>query len=236
VNFRWTPLAAAQRIRNLIFAGVRAEAVGNFKIKNGWKTPKTAKGGQCRWKRTRNPSCCPLWDLTDRNNTTTGQIPRIVEVLEEIHYRISVGGNMGRRSISDELSNEDSTSTSYLAAKAEMEDASATVGRRKYGTAGGPITSHYWPAFSDSELDYRWRGKDSEASVGREGSLKLLIYINKNIRWTIPLFLFLFPCAPADSSFLIAPIELFSVWKQGQLLDSKTIAGEIWKLRSHYKE
>jgi len=89
---------------------------------------------------------------------------------------------MGYRSISDELSNEDSTSTSYLAAKAEMEDASATVGRRKYGTAGGPITSHYWPAFSDSELDYRWRGKDSEASVGREGSLKLLIYINKNIR------------------------------------------------------
>jgi len=69
--------------------------------------------------------------LTDRNNTTTGQIPRIVEVLEEIHYRISVGGNMGRRSISDELSNEDSTSTSYLAAKAEMEDASASIERRK---------------------------------------------------------------------------------------------------------
>jgi len=28
----------------------------------------------------------------------------------------------------------------------------------------------------------RWSGKDGEASVGREGSLKLLIYINKNIR------------------------------------------------------
>jgi len=28
----------------------------------------------------------------------------------------------------------------------------------------------------------RWRGKDGEASVGRERSIKLLIYINKNIR------------------------------------------------------
>jgi len=36
----------------------------------------------------------------------------------------------------------------------------------------------YW----DSELDYRWRGKDGQASVGREGSFELLIYINKNIR------------------------------------------------------
>jgi len=53
----------------------------------------------------------------------------------------------------------------------------------RYGTAGGAITSHYWPAYWDSELGCRWRGKDSEASVGREGSLKLtLIYINKNIR------------------------------------------------------
>jgi len=40
---------------------------------------------------------------------------------------------MGHRSISDELSIEDSTSTSYLTAKAEMEDASASIGRRKYG-------------------------------------------------------------------------------------------------------
>jgi len=44
------------------------------------------------------------------------------------------------------------------------------------------MTSHYWPAYWDSELDYRWRGKNDEAYVGREGSLKLLIYINKNIR------------------------------------------------------
>jgi len=42
------PLAAAQRIRNLIFGGIRAEAVGNLKMKNGRKSPKTAKGGQCR--------------------------------------------------------------------------------------------------------------------------------------------------------------------------------------------
>jgi len=28
----------------------------------------------------------------------------------------------------------------------------------------------------------RWRGKDGEASVGREGSFNLLIYINKNMR------------------------------------------------------
>jgi len=64
VNFRWTALAAAQRIRNLIFDGIRTEAVGNLKMKNGRKT---AKGGQCRWKRSPNPSCCPLlWDLTER--------------------------------------------------------------------------------------------------------------------------------------------------------------------------
>jgi len=40
---------------------------------------------------------------------------------------------MGHRSISDELSIKDSTSTSYLTAKVEMQDAPASVGRRKYG-------------------------------------------------------------------------------------------------------
>jgi len=60
------------------------------------------------------------------------------------------------------------------------------------GPAGGANTSHYQdagrlPAASeelprvpnptlDSELDCRWRGKDGE------GSCKLLIYINTNIR------------------------------------------------------
>jgi len=39
--------------------------------------------------------------------------------------------NMGHRSISDELSIEDSTSTRDLAAKAEMEDAPTSIGRRK---------------------------------------------------------------------------------------------------------
>jgi len=36
--------------------------------------------------------------------------------------------------------------------------------------------------------------------------------------------------------FSIAPIDLFSVGLQAQLLDSTCIAGELWKLRSHYKE
>jgi len=35
---------------------------------------------------------------------------------------------MGHRSISDELCIEDSTSTTYLTAKAEMQDAPASVG------------------------------------------------------------------------------------------------------------
>jgi len=47
-EFRLTPLAARQRIRNLIFGGGRVEAVENLKIKNERKTPKTPKGGQCR--------------------------------------------------------------------------------------------------------------------------------------------------------------------------------------------
>jgi len=153
--------------------------------KNGRKTPKTAKGGQCRRKRTPNPSCCPLlWDLTDRKQYHNGADSRIAEVLKEIHLRIPVGRSMGHRSISDQLPIEDSTSKKNKVAR--------------LGTAGGAITRHYWPAYWDLELDYRWRGKDGEASVGRKGSLKLLIYINKNFRRTFQLFLF---CAPADSSF-----------------------------------
>jgi len=38
---------------------------------------------------------------------------------------------MAHRFISDELSIENSTSTSYLTAKAEMEDALASIGMRK---------------------------------------------------------------------------------------------------------
>jgi len=37
-------------------------------------------------------------------------------------------------------------------------------------------------AYWNSELECRWRGKDGEGTVGREGSFKLLIYINNNIR------------------------------------------------------
>jgi len=66
--------------------------------------------------------------LTDRKQYHSGANP---------HNR-----NMGHRSISDELSIEDSTSTNYLAAKAEMDDAPASIGRRK-GAVGGAITSHY---------------------------------------------------------------------------------------------
>jgi len=40
---------------------------------------------------------------------------------------------MRHRSISDELSIEDSTSTSYLTAKAEMKNAPASIERRNYG-------------------------------------------------------------------------------------------------------
>jgi len=52
------PVAAAQRITNLVFGGVRAKAVRKLKMKNGRKTPYTPAGGQ---------SCCPLlWDSPDR--------------------------------------------------------------------------------------------------------------------------------------------------------------------------
>jgi len=37
-------------------------------------------------------------------------------------------------------------------------------------------------AYWDSELHYRWRGKEGEASVGREGRFKPLFNVNKNIR------------------------------------------------------
>jgi len=59
---------------------------------------------------------------------------------------------VGLRSISDELSIGEppgSTSSNYLAAKAEMEDAPASIGEeiRLLGTAGGAITSHYQEAW-----------------------------------------------------------------------------------------
>jgi len=45
-------------------------------IKNRRKNSKTFAGGQCKWLRTPNPSCCPvLWDFTHRklyhNRTNT---------------------------------------------------------------------------------------------------------------------------------------------------------------------
>jgi len=72
------------------------------------------------------------------SNTTTKQIRRIVAVLEEMRSTRESQWEgicqVGFRSISDELSIEeplDSTSTSYLAAKVEMEDAPASIRRRK---------------------------------------------------------------------------------------------------------
>jgi len=108
-------------------------------------------------------------------------------VSSQIKYLLS-------RTISDKLSigkPHDPTSTSFLAAKADAAcPQPAFIGRRtdflqhqekktpfpiRLSLTQGPI----W----DSELDYRWRGKDFEASVGREGSPKLLIYI---LSFTIP--------------------------------------------------
>jgi len=83
-EFRWTPLAATQRIRNVIFGGVRAKAVWKLKIKNWRKTPKTPAEGQCRWKRTPNPRCWPLlWDFTGRKQYHNRANPDGVDALED---------------------------------------------------------------------------------------------------------------------------------------------------------
>ncbi|XP_037731536.1 uncharacterized protein LOC119562421 [Drosophila subpulchrella] len=100
----------------------------------------------------------------------------------------------------------DLTTTSYLAANAELEEVLVSMGRRKKGCPlRNSFRSHYqlflecWStsctirrnnpvpnpaptAYWESELDCRWRGKDGKASVGREGSFILLIYRNKSIR------------------------------------------------------
>jgi len=48
----------------------RCSCRGGMEFKNGRETPKTTKGGQCRWNRTSNPSCCLLlWDFTDRKGS-----------------------------------------------------------------------------------------------------------------------------------------------------------------------
>jgi len=57
------PLAAAQRIRNLIFGSVLEKAVWIQKIKNGRKTSKEPAGRQSSW-----GSCPLLRDVTDRAN------------------------------------------------------------------------------------------------------------------------------------------------------------------------
>jgi len=55
-------------------------------MKNGRKAPNAPAVGQ---------GCCPiLWDSPTGSNTTTGQIRRTVEELEDIHYRTPVQRNM----------------------------------------------------------------------------------------------------------------------------------------------
>jgi len=64
---------------------------------------------------------------------------------------------------------QDSTSTNYLAAKTERENALVSIGRiKKRSPLSGSWRSHYYIT--------------SLGPVGRQGSFCLLIYINKNIR------------------------------------------------------
>nr|XP_036677960.1 uncharacterized protein LOC118879086 [Drosophila suzukii] len=63
----------------------------------------------------------------------------------------------------------DPTSTSYLAANAVMEDALASKGRWK-NQPRSQSSSHFLKVqypYWDSETEFRWRGKDGEASVGQ---------------------------------------------------------------------
>jgi len=83
VNFQWTPLAAAQRIRNLIFGGIRAEAVGEFKNEKWKKNTKNVSADEKGRLIQAVAHCCGTWPTG--TNTTTRQICRIVEALEEIH-------------------------------------------------------------------------------------------------------------------------------------------------------
>jgi len=68
--------------------------------------------------------------------------------------------------------------TSHYQDAGRLPAVSADQPRAQSGPRFLKVQHAYW----DSELDYRWCGKNVEASVGREGSLKLLIYIKKNIR------------------------------------------------------
>nr|XP_036673653.1 uncharacterized protein LOC118877744 [Drosophila suzukii] len=77
------------------------------------------------------------------------------------------------------------TSTSYLAAKAVMADAPVKGHLEKpllecWSTSSSIRRDN--PVQNPAPSSCRWRGKDGEASVGREGSFILLFYMNKNIR------------------------------------------------------
>jgi len=85
------PLAAAQRIRNVIFGGIRAKAVWKLKIKSRRRTPKTPADEKERLIQAVAHFC---GTSHTGSNTTAGQIRRIVEVLKNIHKRNPVGRNM----------------------------------------------------------------------------------------------------------------------------------------------
>jgi len=83
---------------------------------------------------------------------------------------------MGHRSISDELSIEeppDSTSTSYLAAKAEMDDAPASIGRNA-------DTSE---TIKDRELGFRFRSLVRSASLLCEYAITTLTPTKRPNLW-----------------------------------------------------
>jgi len=63
--------------------------------------------------------------------------------------------------------------------------------------------------FWDSELSCRWLGKDGEASVGREGSFKLLIYINKTFVVHSIYFVLIFLCTSGLLFFKLLQLICF---------------------------
>jgi len=71
----------------------------------------------------------------------------------------------------------------------------------------------------------RWLGKDGEASMGREGSFNLLIYLNKNIRWTFYLFILnlIALCTSRLLLFKFLQLICFTFGNNTQLLVSKAM-------------
>jgi len=89
--------------------------------------------------RTPNPSCCSLLcDLTDRKQYHNGANPQ---------NSWSAGGDPPENSSGKEISIADSTSTSYLAAKAEMHSGWTCVDAEAKNTFSCYIVSKFSPHF-----------------------------------------------------------------------------------------